>query len=230
MSERDDEPEDAVFEPIPGEHEPFDEPASSSRSPAIVHHVRMQRERDGGVVISAERDDEAARAWGFWLGSAALLALLGFVSLRGAGGGIFALRDVLIVTFLVCLALVMFRFGPKGERRREVIARLDPQGGGMVVWPAPAASSVELVLPIAQISEVVFGMIHFPVSPSRPETRLQVFTVLVRDTSRPEELLPVIEATPEERPAFFVAELLAKAVGVSVTQVGEGVWSEAKRP
>ncbi len=214
------EPEDAVFEEL--ERSPSTSTVPKPPPSSILYRLMMRR-RNQLVEITGERDAHDAKPWGFWLGSAALMALIAFVSLRGASGGIFALRDVLVVVLLVCVSILMFRFGPKGERRRIALTRLDLEQK-LLQWPPRSPNAAEIILPFDDITEVVFGMIYFPVSPSRPDTRLHVFTVLVRDGSR-DELMPVIEATPDKRPAFQIAQQIAQMTQAPLTQIGEGVWS-----
>lgn len=214
------EPEDAVYEVIDG---PDEKGMVSKPTPNSILYNLMMRRRNQLVEVTGERDAHDAHPWGFWLGSAALMGLIAFVALRGAGGGIFAIRDVFVVILLVCISILMFRFGPKGERRRIALTRLDLDQR-LLTWPPRVSNVAEIILPFDEITEVVFGMIYFPVSPSRPDTRLHVFTVLVRDASR-EELMPVIEATPDKRPAFLIAQQIAELTQSPLTQIGEGVWS-----
>lgn len=218
--------EDAVFESVGAssvKKEASSPPQKKKPYSASIFYNLMLRAKGDSIEVSAERDDERARPWGFWTGSAMLAALVSFVFMQGAGGGIFAIRDVFIVMLLACLAIVAFRFGPRGERSRIPLTYLN-MGRKLLIWPPRHQQHAEIVLPFEQISEVVFGMIYFPLSPGRPDSRVQVYTVLVRD-ARSDELLPIIEASAEKRSSFVIAEQIAHAVGVPMTQIGEGVWT-----
>lgn len=229
-SRKHEEIEDAEFEPIHDKSSKKRAPSSKSPSTLVasILYGLMMRGQGSMIEITGEKDDESAKPWGFWVGSVTLIALIGFVLMRGAAGGIFALMDVLIITALASLAIVAIRFGPKGERRRVALTRLDLERR-LLIWPPRQLNAAEIILPFAQITEVVFGMVHFPVSPSRPDTRLHVYTVLVRD-EHTEQLLPLIEATLEKRSSFLIAEQIAGLLQVPLTQIGEGVWGRHPHP
>lgn len=208
--------EDATWEPVNAAGAA--RPAAPLYSPLVYSPGVRQ---DGQVLeVFGWRDDETARPWGLWGGVLALVLLAGFVASTGASGGFFALKDILIAITLIGVSVAMFRYGPRGQQRREVLTRVDMERA-QLVWSSKAGA--QTVLGFDEISEVVFAMIRFPVSPSHPNARIHVFTVLVRTGER-EELTPVIEATPNKREAFAIAQFLSNQTRAPLTQVGEGIF------
>ena len=219
------QPEDATWEPVEGEHEIL----TSAAAPSMIHAPMLRRKGAAEVEIVGLCDDQSAIPWGFWIGAAAIALLIGFVAMKGAGGGIFAIRDVLIAVVLGGIAVAMFRYGPSGNQRLITLATLDLQREQLAWSSRSETSGPQLVAAFDEITEGVFAMISFPVSPGRPDARIHVYTLLVRvagwggSSSEEGELVPVIEASPNKREVFIIAQQLAGAAGVDVTQVGEGI-------
>jgi hypothetical protein len=217
------QPEDATWEPIEGEHEIL----TSAAAPSMIHSPMLRRRGSNEVEIVGLCDDQSAIPWGFWSGAAAIALLIGFVAMKGAGGGIFAMRDVLIAVILGGIAVAMFRYGPSGNQRMIELATIDLERRQLAWASRSESSGPQLVATFEEISEVVFAMISFPVSPARPDARIHVYTLLIRVAGwggvDEGELVPVIEASPNKREVFVIAQQIAAASGVEVTQIGEGI-------
>lgn len=226
MTKTIDEPEDATWEPIEGE---LGEPGevAAARVPSLIYEPEL-RQRGDEVDVLGMCDDLSALPWGMWLGVAALVVMAGFVATRGAGAVFFSLRDMLIALALLGVGIAAFRYGPSGRQRRVTLATID-LAREQLAWPTSSGGAAQLVLDFAEIAEVVFAMIYFPVSPSRPDERIHVFTVLVRQGDEDGELVPVIEATPDKRASWAIAQQLARVLGVPLAQVGEGVLGPSRR-
>lgn len=216
------EPEDASWEPMEGSEEALTHVAA----PSLIYSPGM-RQRGNEVDIIGVCDDESARPWGFWFGAMMVACLIAFVAMKGAGGGIFAMRDVLIAVVIAGLAVASFRYGPDSKQRVKTLATLDLERK-QLAWEATSPTAgPQLVASFESITEVVFAMIYFPVSPSRPDSRIHVYTLLVRVAGwggeEEGELVAIIEASPNKRETFAIAQLVAQAAGVRVSQVGEGI-------
>ena len=209
------EPEDAVWEPIEEQADP--KSLAAERVPSLIHEPGL-RQRGQRVEIVGTCDDETAQPWGFWGGAAALGALVAYVASRSAG--YFGLRQVLVAMTIAAVGVALYRFGPQERRRLVELAAVDLERA-QLTW-ATAATGPELVLDFDEISEIVFAMIYFPVSPSRPDARIHVFTLLVR-AGDDDRLLPIIEASPDKGATWGIAQQLARLTGAPIAQVGEGV-------
>ncbi|MEM1347969.1 MAG: hypothetical protein AAGI01_05375 [Myxococcota bacterium] len=214
------EPIDATFVEITDEasaERPHTPPSPLSYRP----HIRQTGRST--FAILAERETSGAIPWGFIGGVVLALAGIG-VFVRSGQAAPMGLWDILMVLAVAGLGLIMFRWGPRDTLAVRPLATLDAERQ-QLTWANSAAQSrddaAHVALGFEEITEVVFAMISFPVSPAKPDALIRVYSVLVRDTR--DELLPVLEATSDERAAYEIAHVLGRTVGLEVTQVGEGV-------
>ena len=95
-------------------------------------------------------------------------------------------------------------------------------GRGLLSWSgADPRQGGQLVVPLDQLTEIVFAMIYVPISAKRPDTRIHAFTLLVRGPNA--ELLTLVEASPHKQETFALGLALSQLTGLPVSQVGEGV-------
>ncbi len=208
-------PEDGV---ILGERAPAVQ-APSITSEEMIYKPQLRPAGRDVMVITGARETRQL-PWGFWGGVLMVVLAIGLLLTRG-GNGLFSLRDLLITAGLGGLGLVMWRWGPRDSLRIQQLARLD-MGRGLLSWSgADARQGGQLVVPLDQLTEIVFAMIYVPISAKRTDTRIHAFTLLVRGPH--EELLPLIEASPHKQETFALAQALAQLTGLPISQVGEGV-------
>jgi len=209
------EPIDATFVEITDTPEKKVAPPSS-----LSFRPRIRQTGRHTFAIIAERETSGAIPWGFIGGLVLGLTAIG-VFMRMGEAAPMGLWDMLMLIAVAGLGLTMFRWGPRDTLSARELATLDAERQ-QIAWTNPSGSSAaHVALGFEEITEVVFAMISFPVSPARPDARIRVYSVLVRDGR--DELLPVIEATSDERAAYEIARVLGRTVGIGVTQVGEGV-------
>jgi hypothetical protein len=205
------QPEDAVFEEVEGG------PAQAAPRRALVHTPRVRR-RGRLVDIVGMREVDTGPSPVFWAGLVFLLGGISTLYMKGSSG-FHSMTDVaLAVVILGGLALVV-KFGAKETRRPEVLATLDEERGE-ITWPMGEGS---LAVSFEELQEVVFAMVRFPVAARVPEAAVRMYVLLVRDGRG--ELVPVVEASPDQREVFLIGKALSQIAGVELTQVGEGVLS-----
>lgn len=210
------EPEDAIFEVV--EPRPKSTLRAASTRGTLTHSPYLERGPEHIVDIMGYRDDLTMFPWGFWGGGAAIMVLLGLVAFRGTSG-LFSLLDLLIALTLGGVALVLFRWGPRDTLKPMQLARIDLKQN-ILTWPSENGRA-QFVLSAEDIQEVVFALIRFPVSPNRPDSRIHVYTLLVRDAN--DQLIPVVEASPEDKALFDLGEMIAQWSQAPLRQVGEGI-------
>ncbi len=149
------------------------------------------------------------------------VATLMFFWLRGSAG-YYSMSDMLVALLLGGGATMFYRWGPRDSLRRHVLATVDAERR-QLRWGEDGGA--QIALDFDDVQEIVFAMIRFPVSPTRPDARIHVYTLLVRDAR--EELVPVIEASPNKGETFHIAKQLSAVTGVAITQVGEGILGGA---
>lgn len=213
------EPEDAIFEVVETNKPKPTLRAASTRG-TLTHSPYLERTTPNVVDIMGYRDDLTVFPWGFWGGGAAIVVLLGLVALRGTSG-LFSLMDLLIALILGGAALVLFRWGPRDSLKPMQLARIDLEQN-VLSWPGESGQA-QFVLNAQDIQEIVFALIRFPVSPNRPDSRIHVYTLLVRDNQ--DQLIPVVEASPEDKALFDLGEMLSQWSQAPLRQVGEGILS-----
>ncbi len=207
-----DQPEDAVFEEV-GDGAMQAEQARRT----LVHTPRVSR-RGRMVDIVGMREVDTGPSIVFWAGLVFLLGGISTLYMKGSSG-FHSMTDVaLAVVILGGLALVV-KFGARETRRPEVLATLDEERGE-IAWPMGEGS---LTVPFEQLQEVVFAMVRFPVAARVPDAAVRMYVLLVRDGRG--ELVPVVEASPDQREVYLIGKALAQIARVPLTQVGEGVLS-----
>lgn len=185
----------------------------------LVYHPRLVRRGTYRHVLLGQRSVPGLVPWGFWGGVVMAVVALLLVVARGTTG-LYSMWDVLWALLAIGVGALMFRLGARTTLREELMCELDTSEG-LVQWPTTASGQVSVVLPMEDITEVVFGMVRYPVSLDRPDVNVHAFTLLVRD--REERLLPVIEASIHKAETFAIGQFLAQAINVPLTQVGMGV-------
>lgn len=221
MSTRfDQEPEDAVFEEVPQTTERKTTLRTTEPRSLLTHYPFLRAPRQGLVEVMGYRDDGGVFPWGFWGGCALIAITIGLVVLRGSSG-LFSLMDLLIALAMAGLAAALLRWGPRDSLRAHLLASVDTEGS-QLTWPGPSGQA-QLVLPFEEITEIVFAMIYFPVSPSRPDSRIHVFTLLVRQGD--DQLIPIIEASPNKEATYELAQMLSQWTHAPISEVGEGILS-----
>lgn len=223
-------PVDAVFEEIvPAGKESKPKKLKKSERPRdlLTYQPYLHPLSQEQVQIMGYRDDAKTIPWGFWGGVALIVVLLGLVFFRGSSG-MFSMMDFLIALTLGGGAAVLFKWGPQDSAVATPLAVLD-LAQQQLSWHAPDSSGQgahgQVTLQLEQIKEIVYAMIHFPVSPTRPDVQIQVFTLLVRDDR--DQLLPIIEASPSKEETYDIAQALSRWSGLPISQVGEGVFERA---
>lgn len=208
------EVQEAMWEPVEGEHEE----TVAVRPPSMVYRPRL-RGRGASMEVVGTRDDPDAQPWGFWIGVGAIFGLVGFIAWKSSTGGFTTIQDLLVAMIFAAIAVIAMRFGPHERQTEAVLVSVDAEAGHLT-WPTP--SNTHVVVDFEEIPEVVFAMVYFPLSPSRPDARIHVFTLLVRD-GEGGDLIPVVEASPDKEETFALARQLSQLVDAPITQVGEGV-------
>ena len=213
------EPIDAVFEELEGGARA--RRAAKKRAPRdlLTYQPHLQAVGPQQVALMGLRDDERTLAWGFW-GGIALGVMMVATVLWSASKGMFSMMDLMAALLLGGLAAVVWRWGPRDTVTPQVLAQLDLERG-LLSWPGAAGQLTPVTMPLAEITEIVYAMIRFPVSPNRPDARIHVFTLLVRDAH--DQLLPLIEASPQKEETYEIAQALSRLTGLEISQVGEGV-------
>ncbi len=167
--------------------------------------------------IRGRRSQSGVIAWGFWGG---LLAVIVAVGLIVSAASIYTLWDIMGAVLVLVVGVVLYRFGPRSSMRDDVLCEVNLDRATLA-WPGALGSGAELVLPFDDVTELVFGMTDFPVSPKRRDVSVHAFTLLVRDDAQ--RLIPIIEATPNKGEAHNIAKILADEIGQPIRYVGKGI-------
>lgn len=167
--------------------------------------------------IRGRRSQKGVIAWGFWGG---LLALVVAIGLIVSASDIYTLWDIMGAVVVLAIGLMVYRYGRRSSMREEVLCEVDVERATLA-WPAAEEGGAELVLPFDEVTEVVFGMTDFPVSPERRDVHVHAFSLLVCDEAQ--RLIPVIEATPNKGEAHHIAKILADQIGQPIRYVGKGI-------
>lgn len=164
--------------------------------------------------LVAERDDENTVPWGLWGGLLAVVAGIVLIVYEGAYG-FHSFWTIAIAVAVIGLGAIVARFGARSSLTQISLGRVDLQSG--VYW----IESEELQpIRLDSVGEVVYAMIKYPVSRERKAVKVQAFTVLLRVE---DELIPVVEASPDKAQAFAIARTFAQWTGNDVSHVGIGV-------
>lgn len=192
-----------------------------SRDPAMVYNPRVRQRPQGIIEILGMRDNPRITPWGFW-GGALLGGLVVFLVFFAGGTGFRSLGSLGAFSVALLVALAMFKLGRRTSLEEGLLCELD-LGRQMVGWPTSLVES-SVVVPFEEVQEIVYGMVLYPVSREENASKIQAFTVLVRDGS--EQLLPIIEATPNKEEAHGIALFLARILQIPVTYVGLGIQGD----
>jgi hypothetical protein len=114
------------------------------------------------------------------------------------------------------VALITARFGPRTSLVPVSLARIDLQLRHIEVEGAAP-------LHFAEVSEVVYAMVKYPVDMSARAVKVDAFTVMLRNADG--DLLPLLEASPDKNEVFMIAKACASWTGLDITHVGLGVKS-----
>lgn len=210
-------PVDAIFEEI--DARPHTKPKVRPTRDLLTYQPFMRAVSQQQVEIMGYRDDKHTFPWGFWGGVGVIAVLFGLIFFKGSTG-LFSMMDLLIALVLGGIAAVLLKWGPRDSVVAQVLTVLDVERK-LISWPDAEGGQGAISLELDQIKEIVFAMIHFPVSPNRPDAQIQVFTLLVRDDR--DQLLPIIEASPSKEETYDVAQALSRWSGLPISQVGEGI-------
>jgi len=182
----------------------------------LVFRPRVEQASVRTHRIVAEIDD-GQTPWGFWggvLSAAVGASVIAFEGLRGLWDPAYLLTAVAVMV----VGLLLMRFGRRTSLDGYVCAEIDQVTRWLVL---PGDGDGPLPVHLDEVTEVVFGMMKYPVSASPSAVEVDAYTVMVRRGT--DVMLPVVEATPDKEWAYDVAGYLAEMTGLDVTQVGIGI-------
>ena len=160
----------------------------------------------------ALRDDPKKKPWGLW---GAIIAIVTAFALLIFGGldNFRSLWTILTAVAFIGLGAMAARFGPRSSLRETRLGFVDLQRGSITLG--------NTAVPFDSVTEIIYGMVRYPVSKTPGAVRVQAFTVLARYGDN--DLFPIIEASPDKNAAYNVARLMASWTGLEISHVGLGV-------
>lgn len=220
------EDERAVVEVVEAEAAEPPGPARliESRDAAMVYAPRVRERPQGIIEILGLRDNPQVTPWGFW-GGALLAGLILFLVFFAGSTGLRSFGALAAFAVVLIGALAMFKLGRRTSLEEELLCEID-LGRQTLAWPTSLVESF-VVVPFEEVEEVVYGMVRYPVSRGERASKIQAFTVLVRDGEQ--QLVPIIEASPNKEGAHQVAQFLSRLLKRPVTYVGLGIQDEGSR-
>ncbi|RAL25279.1 hypothetical protein DL240_03440 [Lujinxingia litoralis] len=176
------------------------------------------RERPGRLLqVRGQRDNPDVVPWGFW-GAVMLGALLVMLIVFRGNSGIQSMWDMLWFMLAIAMGSVMLKLGKKTSLEEHLLCELD-QLRGIVTWPVEGRA--QMAVPFEEVSELVFGMTHYPISSDGEGTKVHAFSLLLRDGSG--RLVPIVEASPNKGETHDVGKLFSRVLEVPLTYVGLGI-------
>jgi hypothetical protein len=185
----------------------------------LVYDPNLVPASRGSYTIVGRLEDSRLIPWGFWGGVLMVVVIAALIVFRGSTG-LYSMWDLFWTFLAIVIGAGMFKLGARSSLRPHRLVTIEVDRG-MLVWEnRHNEDAPSIVLPFEEITEIVFGMTNYPLSPTRKDINIHAFTLLVRDGN--ERLIPIIEASPNKEETHRVAAALAQLLKQQVTYVGIG--------
>ena len=181
---------------------------------ALLQFQPQFEQLEDALVLTAKVDDPAITPWGLWGAVVAIVAGIALLAIEGLTAFHSFWLIATAVTF-VGLGAVLARFGPRTSLKTIEL---------LSVYPHLAEFRVGgHTFMFAEVTEIVYAMVKYPLEKDDQTLRVQAFTALARVGD--DMLIPLVEASPDKDHVFTVARAFSRWTGRSVTHVGLGVQS-----
>ena len=177
----------------------------------LIHAPQILVSEPSVFQLIGQKEDPRTKPWGFWFGSA-FLALTAFHVYHVGTSVAWSVREIVIGITILGIAVLFLRYGVTTRFVDKLVATLDANRGVLSVG--------ERSFSIADIEEVVFGMVQFPVKDNGKGVTVHAFSLLIRID---DALIPIVEASPDKGALFEAAKLVSKISGAPLIQVGDGI-------
>ena len=199
----------------------------------LIHSPQIMVPEPSVFLITGKKEDPRTKPWGYWFGGAfVVLVILHFFQVGTAVA--WSTREIVIGVSLLGIAILFLKYGVTTRFLEREIASIDGNRGTLTIFSTglkakrpsgePKGISVppgeERVMALAEIEEVVFGMVQFPVRDNGTPVTVHAFSLLIRVD---DVLIPVVEASPDKGALFEAAKLIGKVSGAPLIQVGDGI-------
>jgi len=181
----------------------------------LVFRPQFEVRGPNRLELVGEHDDEDTIPWGLWGGIVAVVAGMVLIIYEGAYG-FHSFWSIAVAVLVIGFGAILARYGARTSLRSISLGRVDLQSG--IFW---IEDEDWQPVRLDRVEEVVYAMIKYPVSKKKKKAvKVQAFTVLLRVA---DELVPVVEASPDKGQVYAIAKTFAQWTGNEVSHVGIGV-------
>ncbi len=186
----------------------------------LIHSPQIMVPEPSVFQIIGEKEDPSTKPWGYWFGG--FFAILTVFHFFNVGSSVaWSTREIVIGVSLLGIATLFLKYGVTTRFLSREVARIDANRGTLLVHTKSIKDAPdERMFSLAELEEVVFGMIQYPVREKGSAVHVHAFSLLVRVD---DVLFPVVEASPDKGALFEAAKLIAKVSGAPLIQVGDGI-------
>lgn len=196
-------------------------PAVSSREmthllkgDGLIHSPKILVAEPSIFRIMGCKADPNRKPWGFWIGGS-FLAFAAFHVYHVGANVRWSIQEIVIGIAFLVVGLLFLKYGVTSNAKEIEVALVDANKGTLIVHSSSNTSQYSL----AEIEEVVFGMVQFPVEEGK-SINVHAFTLLVRIGDL---MIPIVEASPDKGELFAVTKLMSEISGAPIIQVGDGI-------